>query len=107
MTRKLYTFNGGVHPEGHKAASNATPIRDLPLSPRYIVPLRQHIGELSVSLNPEAAKSLGVQSGDLLQVNGAEAKVILDETVPASVVLVPRSMGLAVGTPVVAELKKA
>jgi NADH-quinone oxidoreductase subunit G len=69
--------------------------------------LRQHIGEISVILNPESAKSLGVQSGDLLQVNGLEAMVMLDETVPASVVLVPRSMGLPVGMPVVAELKKA
>jgi len=44
MSRKLFTFNGGVHPEGHKAESNATPIRTMPLLPRYVVPLRQHIG---------------------------------------------------------------
>jgi len=44
MTRKLFTFNGGVHPEGHKDISNATPIRLMPLLPRYVVPLRQHIG---------------------------------------------------------------
>jgi electron transport complex protein RnfC len=44
MMRKLHTFNGGVHPEGHKAASNAGPIRAMPLLPRYVVPLRQHIG---------------------------------------------------------------
>ncbi|MDP2431158.1 MAG: electron transport complex subunit RsxC [Pseudomonadota bacterium] len=44
MTRKLFTFNGGVHPEGHKDVSNATPIANLPLLPRYVVPLRQHIG---------------------------------------------------------------
>jgi len=42
--RKLFTFNGGVHPEGHKDISNATPIRLMPLLPRYVVPLRQHIG---------------------------------------------------------------
>ncbi len=68
--------------------------------------LRQHIGEISVILNPESAKSLDVQPGDLLQVNGVEARVMLDETVPASVVLVPRSMGLPIGMPVFAELKK-
>ena len=45
MTRRLFTFNGGVHPEGHKAVSNATPIRTLPLSSHYVVPMRQHIGE--------------------------------------------------------------
>ncbi len=55
MTRKLFTFNGGVHPEGHKAYSNATPITPLPLLPRYVVPLRQHIGTPARSL---------VQAGD-------------------------------------------
>ncbi len=69
--------------------------------------LRQHIGESSVIMNPEAARSLGLQPGDLLQVNGMEAQAVLDETVPSSVVLVPRSMGLPVEMPVVAKLKKA
>jgi electron transport complex protein RnfC len=44
MARKLFTFNGGVHTEGHEAVSNASPIRTLPLLPRYVVSLRQHIG---------------------------------------------------------------
>ncbi len=44
MSRKLFTFNGGIHPEGHKAESNSTPIRAMPLLPRYVVPMRQHIG---------------------------------------------------------------
>ncbi len=44
MNRKLHAFNGGVHPDGHKEASNAAPIRAMPLLPRYVVPLRQHIG---------------------------------------------------------------
>ena len=44
MGRKLFSFNGGVHPDGHKAESNATPIRAMPLLSRYVVPLRQHIG---------------------------------------------------------------
>jgi NADH-quinone oxidoreductase subunit G len=69
--------------------------------------LQQHIGETSVILNPEAANSLGIQPGELLKVNGLEAQAVLDETVPASVVLVPRSMGLPVEMPVVAKLKKA
>ncbi|MCP5277582.1 MAG: electron transport complex subunit RsxC [Thiobacillus sp.] len=42
--RKLHNFPGGVHPAGHKAESNASPIRPMPLLPRYVVPLRQHIG---------------------------------------------------------------
>jgi hypothetical protein len=44
MSRKLFTFNGGIHPEGHKSESNDTPIRAMPLLPRYVVPMRQHIG---------------------------------------------------------------
>ncbi|MEW5787501.1 MAG: electron transport complex subunit RsxC [Pseudomonadota bacterium] len=44
MGDRLHTFNGGIHPEGHKAESSATPIRDMALLPRYVVPLRQHIG---------------------------------------------------------------
>jgi electron transport complex protein RnfC len=44
MSRKLFTFNGGVHPDGHKSESNSTPIRVMPLLSRYVVPLRQHIG---------------------------------------------------------------
>jgi len=69
--------------------------------------LQQHIDEAYVILHPEAARSLGLQPGDLLNINAAEAQVVLDETVPANVVLVPRSLGLPVGMPVVAELKKA
>jgi electron transport complex protein RnfC len=44
ISRKLHSFHGGVHPEGHKDVSNATAIQTLPLSPKYVVPLRQHIG---------------------------------------------------------------
>lgn len=44
MSRKLFTFNGGVHPDDRKAASNGAPIQVMPLLPRYVVPLRQHIG---------------------------------------------------------------
>ncbi len=45
VARRLYRFPGGVHPEGHKSVSTATPIAEMPLLPRYVVPLRQHIGE--------------------------------------------------------------
>jgi len=69
--------------------------------------LEKHIGEATFILNPQAAQSLGIQSGDLLKVNGLVAQAVLDETVPASVILVPRSMGLPVGIPVVANLMKA
>jgi NADH-quinone oxidoreductase subunit G len=69
--------------------------------------LQQHIGEPSVILHPESARLLGIQPGDLLEVNGTQMCAVLDETVPASIVLVPRSMGLPIGMPVVAKLKKA
>ena len=69
--------------------------------------LRSHIGDASFILNPQAAKSLGIQSGDLLNINGLEAQAVLDETVPASVVLVPRSMGIPIAGPVVANIKVA
>lgn len=41
----LFSFPGGVHPPDHKAESNTGPIRDMPLLPRYIVPLSQHLGK--------------------------------------------------------------
>ena len=57
MSRRLFSFNGGVHPEGHKTESNATPIQPMPLLPRYVVPLRQHIGAPARPL---------VQAGDIV-----------------------------------------
>lgn len=44
MKTRLFTFHGGVHPQQHKAESNAAPITPMPLLPRYVVPMRQHIG---------------------------------------------------------------
>ena len=66
--------------------------------------LAQRIGEPTVSLHPEAAKRLGVEAGGRVSLafNGlnAEALVKIDDTISAGVVLVPRSMGLAVREPV-------
>jgi electron transport complex protein RnfC len=39
-----------VHPEDRKSASTGRPIAQAPLSPRYIVPLRQHIGSPAEAL---------------------------------------------------------
>jgi hypothetical protein len=41
-----------------------------------------------------------------LKVNGLEAQTVLDETVPASVILVPRSMGIPIPQPVVVKIDK-
>lgn len=40
----IWTFPGGIHPPERKYAA-AEPIRELPLPERFILPLRQHIGE--------------------------------------------------------------
>ena len=45
MTRPIYRFNGGVHPEENKLVSTQLPIRPAPSPQRIIVPLQQHIGE--------------------------------------------------------------
>jgi electron transport complex protein RnfC len=45
MSGKVYPIPGGLHPDDHKAESNAIPIIVAPLSERYVVPLRQHIGQ--------------------------------------------------------------
>lgn len=42
--RKLYHFNGGVHPPTHKAESTQIPIAQAGLPSRLVVPLHQHAG---------------------------------------------------------------
>ncbi|WP_264272756.1 electron transport complex subunit RsxC [Duffyella gerundensis] len=41
---KIWDFDGGIHPPEMKTQSNGTPLRQLPLADRYIIPLKQHIG---------------------------------------------------------------
>ncbi len=43
----LFDFHGGIHPAEHKIESNQQPIRQLPLPPKLILPLKQHIGAAS------------------------------------------------------------
>ena len=68
--------------------------------------LHPHIDGAIALLNPGMAKTLGVQAGGTLELNGTRLEVRLDESVPASVVLVPRSMGFPIHEPVAAKLKK-
>ena len=56
-----FTIPGGVHPPGHKAESNTTPIRDMPLLPRYSVPLSQHLGEPATPCVTVGERVLGGQ----------------------------------------------
>ncbi|HEX8979919.1 MAG TPA: electron transport complex subunit RsxC [Parasulfuritortus sp.] len=45
MSGRVYPIPGGLHPAEHKIESSAAPILTAPLSERYVVPLRQHIGQ--------------------------------------------------------------
>jgi electron transport complex protein RnfC len=45
MSGKVYSIPGGLHPADHKAESNGKAIIVAPLSSRYVIPLRQHIGQ--------------------------------------------------------------
>jgi anaerobic selenocysteine-containing dehydrogenase len=71
--------------------------------------LRDRIGGPTIAMHPEAAKNLGVEAGDLVNVsfNGisGDAVVKFDETISVSVALVPRSMGLAIRDPIPAKVR--
>ncbi|POP50027.1 electron transport complex subunit RsxC [Superficieibacter electus] len=41
---KIWDFNGGIHPPEMKLQSSGTPLRQVPLAQRFIIPLKQHIG---------------------------------------------------------------
>lgn len=42
--RKIFDFNGGIHPDQQKDISNQTPIEQAPIPPALYLPLQQHIG---------------------------------------------------------------
>jgi Na+-translocating ferredoxin:NAD+ oxidoreductase subunit C len=44
---KLSKFNGGVHPPQHKLESTGSPIRLMPPPKLLVLPLRQHVGNIS------------------------------------------------------------
>jgi NADH-quinone oxidoreductase subunit G len=72
--------------------------------------LHERIGGLSVALHPAAAKQLGVAAGDRVKVkldgHATRAALRLDDSIQAGVLLVPRSMGLAIQAPCAAQLEK-
>jgi electron transport complex protein RnfC len=53
--KKIFKFNGGVHPSTYKTISNQADIKCLPMPSRLVIPFKQHAGE--------AAKPL-VKAGD-------------------------------------------
>jgi electron transport complex protein RnfC len=42
---KIWDFHGGIHPPEMKAQSSGTPLRQVPLPSRLVIPLKQHIGQ--------------------------------------------------------------
>ena len=70
--------------------------------------LRDRIGSPTIALHPDAAKNLGVEAGELVNVSfdgvSGEARVKLDDTISVSVMLVPREMGFAIREPILAQV---
>ena len=81
--------------------------RGVTLTPSRL--LKQRIGEPFVALHPSAAEKLGVKAGQKvsLSLDGASEEVLvkIDDTIPAGVALVPRSMGLPIPAPMEASVK--
>jgi anaerobic selenocysteine-containing dehydrogenase len=71
--------------------------------------LRDRIGHPMIALHPEAARNLGLEAGQLVNISfdgvSGDAKVKLDDTISVGVALVPRSMGLAIREPTLAQLR--
>jgi NADH-quinone oxidoreductase subunit G len=71
--------------------------------------LGQRIGEATVRVESSTAKKLGVEAGQQITLSfdggGGQALVKIDDSISAGIVLVPRSMGLAIHEPVVAKVK--
>ena len=69
----------------------------------------ERIGEATVRVESSTAKKLGVDAGQKITLSfdggGGEAIVKIDDSISAGIVLVPRSMGLAIHEPVVARVK--
>ncbi|MBA4380568.1 MAG: hypothetical protein C0393_07845, partial [Anaerolinea sp.] len=93
--------------EDHWLAVPVTRLYDLGITVRTSELLHARIGAASVILHPDAAKKLGVEAGGQVELNGNRLEVRLDASVPASVVLVPRSMGVPIAGPIVAKIKAA
>ena len=63
---KLWDFHGGIHPPEMKTQSNGTPLRQLPLANRFVIPLKQHIGaegELCVSVGDSVLRGQPLTHG--------------------------------------------
>ncbi len=73
--------------------------------------LQAHIGEASVSLHSDTARNFKIETDTMVEltVNGTTymVKLLVDEKVPASVALLPRSMGIPIDSPTFVNIKAA
>ncbi|HHX9846317.1 TPA: electron transport complex subunit RsxC [Salmonella bongori] len=63
---KIWDFDGGIHPPEMKSQSNGTPLRQVPLAPRFVIPLKQHIGaegELCVNVGDRVLRGQPLTRG--------------------------------------------
>ena len=91
-----------LHPDdSHFMAVPITSLYDQGTTVRNTPLLLAHIGEASLRIHPDTAKKLDLQDSAEIRLDGfaANLKVVVDETVPASVGLVPRSMGIPLHEP--------
>jgi NADH-quinone oxidoreductase subunit G len=86
-----------------------TRLYDHGLTVRTAELLEDHIGQLTVSLHPQAAEKLGLQAGKIVKLSfdgvSGEAVLKIDDSIAPGIALVPRSMGLAIVGPVPARVK--
>ena len=80
---KVWDFQGGIHPPEMKTQSNGTPLSELPLPHRFIIPLKQHIGhegEICVAPGDKVLRGqpLTFGTGRMLPVHAPTSGVIDD-----------------------------
>ncbi|MFK3874980.1 electron transport complex subunit RsxC [Pantoea agglomerans] len=80
---KVWDFQGGIHPPEMKTQSNGTPLSELPLPHRFIIPLKQHIGhegEICVATGDKVLRGqpLTFGTGRMLPVHAPTSGVIED-----------------------------
>lgn len=123
LGRRLALLEAAASLPGLKPAENKRPndteLLAVPVSQLYdrgvtVLPstiLQAHIGETSISLHPATAGRFKVEAGSMVEltINGTATmvKVLVDEKVPASVALLPRSMGIHINSPAAITLKAA
>ena len=79
---KIWDFDGGIHPPEMKTQSNGTPLRQVPLAPRFVIPLKQHIGaegELCVNVGDTVLRgqALTLGRGKMLPVHAPTSGTVV------------------------------